>query len=299
MGLVELALLTEEMGRALVPGPFLSTVICGLFIELGGSDAQKEQVSPADLRGDPPRRRRGHTSRTPAATLRLSQMHGGDRISGTKLFVTDAGAADFFAVVVKDGVYLVPTGPHAKIEPMHQLDLTRKTYAVTFDNAPAERLPYPGKLGRAVDVGTMAIAAESVGGMQRVLDIAVEYAKTRKQFGQPIGKYPGRAAHVRRQLPGDRERSFRGLLRGLGAAGGHTGSSHGGVDREDVRKRLLAERRQPRDPDPGGMGFTWENDVHLYYRRFKANETAFGDPHHHRERIAKLVIDSRAQEARA
>ncbi len=170
---------------------------------------------------------------------------------------------------------------------------------MTFDNAPAERLPHPEKLGRAVDIGTMAIAAESVGGMQRVLDVTVEYAKTRKQFGQPIGKYQA-VQHMCADSYLETESARSAVYYAAWALQesipeAATAVSIAKMYASDSSRNVGNRGIQIH----GGMGFTWEDDVHLYYRRFKANETAFGDAHHHRERIARLVIDSRAQEARA
>ena len=100
----------------------------------------------------------------------------------------DAAVADFLIVVARNGVFVVDSKARGlKISPMSGMDLTRKLYVVEFNNTPADELGTGANLPRAFDIATAALAAELVGGMQRTLDVTVEYAKTRKQFGKPIG----------------------------------------------------------------------------------------------------------------
>ena len=109
-------------------------------------------------------------------------------ISGTKLFVADAAVADLFFVEAQGALYIVSAKDSGVcVEPLPAMDLTRPLYSVHFDAVEAERLA--GSYSRAIDVATLGLATELVGGMQRVLDLTVEYAKTRKQFGKPIGQF--------------------------------------------------------------------------------------------------------------
>jgi alkylation response protein AidB-like acyl-CoA dehydrogenase len=292
LGLVVMALLMEEMGRALVPGPFLSTLIGGIFIDAAGSAEQKERFLRPICEG---------RLRVAAAVLEPNagrdifrvETRGGERISGKKIFVADAATVDFLLVIAADGVYIVQSGPGVTLEPMPHLDITRRFYAVTFQEAKAERLPSLANLQRAVDVATLAVAAETVGGMQRVLDVTVEYAKTRKQFGNPIGKYQA-VQHMCADSYLETESARSAAYYAAWALQENTPEAALAVSIAKMYSSDASRNVGNRGIQiHGGMGFTWENDVHLYYRRFKANETSFGDPTFHRERIAHFAIEAR------
>jgi alkylation response protein AidB-like acyl-CoA dehydrogenase len=177
------------------------------------------------------------------------------------------------------------------------MDLTRKLYILEFSNTPAEQIGATANLSRAFDVATASLAAELVGGMQRSLDISVEYAKTRKQFGKPIGSFQA----VQHQcadmyLETESARSavyYAGWALQENSPDAATAVSIAKMYASDAGRTVGNRGIQIH----GGMGFTWENDLHLYYRRAKASETAFGDATFHRERIASMVIDSRAVSA--
>src|SRR5262249_31281508 len=190
-GQVELILLMEEAGYALLPGPFFSTVaLAAPVIDALATPAQKKQyLEPiADGRARSTVAVLEADASWDTAGLQLSAA--GDKLSGAKLFVSDAAVADFIMVVARNGVFAVEAkAPGLRIEPMKAMDLTRKIYSVEFRNTPAEKLGGGGSsnLDRALDVATAALCAEMVGGMQRTLETTVAYAKTRKQFGKPIG----------------------------------------------------------------------------------------------------------------
>jgi alkylation response protein AidB-like acyl-CoA dehydrogenase len=298
LGLIECALLIEEAGRTLLPGPFLSTLIAAAFVDAGGSPEQKERLLRPICEG---KSRAAYASiePNPARDMSRVEMRGGKTLTGRKIFAPDAASADFLVVLCADGSYVVPCGAGVTIEPMPHLDLTRRMYGVTFDQAPAELLPNDAAVHRGVDIARLALAAETVGGMQRVLDMSVEYAKTRKQFGNPIGKYQA-VQHMCADSYLETESARSAVYYAAwalqenipeAATAVSVAKMYAGDASRNVGNRGIQIH--------GGMGFTWENDVHLYYRRFKSNETSFGDPTFHRERIARLVIDARAQEARA
>src|SRR5215831_5829096 len=191
LGKVELILLMEEAGYALLPGPFFSTVaLAGPTIDAAASPAQKKKYLSRIASGD---------ARSTVAVLEENASWdlaharlaaAGDRLTGTKLFVTDAAVADFIVVIAENGVFMVDAkAPGLRIEPMKGMDLTRKIYSVDFSNTPAEKLGKTADLTPAFALASTALAAELVGGMQRVLETTVAYAKTRKQFGKPIGIY--------------------------------------------------------------------------------------------------------------
>ncbi len=225
-------------------------------------------------------------------------------LTGEKWFVPDAAAADFLVVAARDAgelaLYLVDEGT-VKIEPMPAVDLTRRLYKVVFDQAQGELLARGEAarkaLDRGLDVATVALCAEMTGGMQRTLDIAVEYAKTRKQFGKPIGQYQAvqhQCADMLVWTESSRSAAFYAAwMLDSGAADASTAVSVAKVYASDACREVGNRGVQVQ----GGMGFTWENDTHLYYRRAKSSEIAFGDATFHRERIARLVIDQGSHHA--
>jgi alkylation response protein AidB-like acyl-CoA dehydrogenase len=276
LGKVELSLLMEEMGRALVPGPYFSTIAAAAVIEGCGTDQQKNEFLAPICHGQ--------------ARAALALIDG---VKGEKLFVADAEVADFIVIAGNNRVHAVRSGaPGLRIEPMHGMDLTRKIYAVHFEDA--EALGHPDGLERALDVATMALSAELVGGMQRILDLGVEYAKTRKQFGKPIGQFQA----VQHPLADSYLETESARSAAYYAAWTLDDNSPDASVAVSIAKMYASDAARNVGNRgiqvQGGMGFTWENDAHLYYRRFKASETSLGDATFHRERIARLVIDRAA-----
>ena len=310
MGMVELAAAMEEMGRALLPGPYLSTISAGALIEHAGDGSQKREYLGAICRGD---------AKAAVAFLEESAnwSHSGVNmqatpqgssysLNGRKLFVSSAAAADFIVVVARLkgelALFVAPSGlAGLRISPMPALDATRKLYEATFESVsvPAGALLAQGQraqtaLDRAMDIATVALVSEMVGGMQRLLEITVEYAKTRKQFGRPIGGYQAvqhQCADMLVFTESSRSAAYyaayavhEGLPEAKAAVS--VAKAYASDAYREVGNRAIQVH--------GGMGFTWENDCHLYYRRAKASEIALGDATYHRERLAKLVVDPQA-----
>lgn len=255
--LVEAAAAMEEAGRALVPGPLLAHLTATAAISASASESTKERILPALATGE--------TIATFAGT--------------TKLFVMDAGVADY----VVAGPLLVDT---FSAEPMPAMDRTRRLYAIEFETGE----PLGPGLDRALDIGTMLLCAEQTGGMQRMLDITVAYVKTRQQFGKPVASFQlvqAMCADMLVAVESARSATYYAaytLQEGLPEA----------ATAVSVAKSYINEAARQTGNNAiqahGGMGFTWENDIHLYYRRAKAAETAFGDTVHHRERIARAIL---------
>jgi len=291
LGMVELAAAMEEMGRALIPGPFLSGLLAGAILNATGSPRLASLC-------------RGEKKST-LALLESSARWDVDgvkmkAIDGKKMFVPDAAVADFLIVAARDGGELVLSVVDAKargvcIKSAPAIDGTRKLYEVTFNRVEGEllarRAAAESVLSQALDVATVALVAEMVGGMQKVLDTTVEYAKTRKQFGKPIGQFQAVQMHCADMLV---------LTESSRSAAYYAAYA---VQNRLPEARVAVSIAKAYASDAyrevgnmgiqchGGMGFTWENDLHLYYRRAKASEQAFGDATYHRERIAQLVID--------
>jgi alkylation response protein AidB-like acyl-CoA dehydrogenase len=301
LGNVELMLLMEEAGRALLPGPFFSTVVLAgsLLNALGTPEHKKQYLAPIC---------RGKVRSTVALledsanwdprSVELTANNG--KLTGEKFFVSDAAIADFLIVIARDGVFVVDSKARGlKISPMYGMDLTRKLYVVEFTDTPAEKIAASPNLSRAFDIATAALAAELVGGMQHTLDLTVEYAKTRKQFGKPIGMFQA-VQHQCADMYLETESSrsavyYAGWALEENAPDAATAVSIAKMYASDAARSVGNRGIQIH----GGMGFTWENDIHLYYRRAKACETAFGDATFHRERIASMVIDSANSSAKS
>jgi alkylation response protein AidB-like acyl-CoA dehydrogenase len=301
LGKVELILLMEEAGYALLPGPFFSTVaLAAPVIDALGTAAQKKKYLEPIASGQA----RATVALVEAdgsweaSTLQLSAT--GDKLTGAKLFVTDAAVADFIIVVARNGVFAVEakaSGLH--IESMKGMDLTRKIYTVEFENTPAETLGGSGSLDRALNAATAALCAEMVGGMQRTLEMTVAYAKTRKQFGKPIGIFQA-VQHLCADMYLETESSRSAAYYAAWALEENAADAAAAVS---VAKMYASDAGRTVGNRGiqvhGGMGFTWENDIHLHYRRAKASETMLGDATFHRERIARLVIDEAAADSQS
>lgn len=290
LGNVELATLSEEMGRALVPGGFLSSITAQTAIAGSGSKKFLAEMAAGTTKGT-------------LAFLESSASWDPDTIempplTGEKLFVADAGSADFFVVATRDAgelaLYLVEAN-HARITPMPAMDLTRRLYKVSFDRAYGDLLARGRDarkaLDHAFDVATVALCAEMTGGMQRMLDIAVEYAKTRKQFGKAIGQYQA-VQHACADMLLWTESSRSAAYYAAWALDSRAADARAAVSiAKSYASDACREVGNRAVQVQGGMGFTWENETHFYYRRAKASEIAYGDAAYHRERIAQQVID--------
>jgi alkylation response protein AidB-like acyl-CoA dehydrogenase len=272
-----------------VPGPFLSNLFAGAILQ--GAHASKHLGPIAS--GE---------KRATVALLESSASWDPHAVSmptlaGEKFFVPDAASADKIIVAARDAdtlVLYVVDERSVKISPMPSIDLTRRLYKVAFDH-PAAELIAKGDAARkaldhGLDVATVALCAEMTGGMQRMLDIAVEYAKTRKQFGKPIGQYQAvqhQCADMLLWTESSRSAAYYAAWAMTEGVEARTAVSVAKTYASDACRETGNRAVQVQ----GGMGFTWENDTHLYYRRAKASEIAFGDANYHRERLARLIID--------
>jgi alkylation response protein AidB-like acyl-CoA dehydrogenase len=312
LGLVDLVVLMEEMGRAVMPGPFLSTVLLGgAAIGEAGAPAQRRQWVPqiaagtakAALAWTEPNLRWDAAG----VTLRAREAGGGFTLSGTKLFVGDAHLADILVVAARtrdgstleDGVslFLVPKDtPGLAITVLPTIDETRKSCEVRLDNValPAGALlgaKHEGwrPLSRVVARATVALAAEMCGGAQQVLDMTVAYAKIRITFGKPIGSYQGvkhQAADMLVAIENAKSLTYHAAWavdQGLGEA--PLAVSMAKAAASDMYRKVAGTGIQMH----GGIGMTWEHDLQLYFKRAKASEVTFGDATWHRERVAQLM----------
>jgi alkylation response protein AidB-like acyl-CoA dehydrogenase len=312
LGIVDLVVLLEEMGRAVVPGPFFSTVLLGgLAILEAGNDAQKKAWLPKICSGEA---RATLAWMEPSAelgaagiTLQAAAKGSDFTLNGTKLFVHDAHTADVIVVAARtssgqhpeDGIalFLVPKGtPGLAVTLLPTMDQTRKLCEVTLTNISVGGeaiMGAPGAgwkpLARVIDRATVGLCAEMCGGAQKVLDMTVEYAKIRQAFGRPIGSYQG-VKHKAADMLVDVENSksityYAAWAMDEGVPEGPLAVSMAKAYVSDAYRRVSGAGIQLH----GGIGFTWEHDLHLYFKRAKGSEFTFGDATGHRERVAQLV----------
>jgi alkylation response protein AidB-like acyl-CoA dehydrogenase len=293
LGAVELIVIEEELGYALAPSPLLSSIAAALLIDAAGSAAQREQwlgrLASGEARGTVAVWDEGGGWAPDASTARPD----GDTLTAVKIAVPDAGTADVVVVGGADGRhFLVETGGNGvQISPQDALDTTRRLYRVSLEGAAAEPLPAedPERVTHAYATIAAALAAENVGVAQRAMEMAVEYAKDRKQFDRPIGAYQAvshRCAQMLLEVEGARALTYGAAwaldhdpataVRAASMAKAYAG---------DAGFRVAASALQVH----GGIGFTWEHDLHFFLKRAKANAHAFGDGRWHRERVATLA----------
>jgi alkylation response protein AidB-like acyl-CoA dehydrogenase len=302
----EQAIVLEEFGAALYGGPYLASAVLAATALLSGSDeAARDELLPGIASGQTVATlavTEDDGSWDPAAvrlTAAPAAPDGGWILDGHKSFVLDGHTADLILVVAATGSGLSLFGVQAGAAGLDRrvlptLDQTRKLARLEFRSVPAARLiGAPGEAGavaaRTLDVAAIALAAEQLGGAQRALDMAVGYAKTRHQFGRPIGSFQAikhRCADLLLEVS-----SLRSAVR-YAAAAVAEGSAEIPVlaaltkaYASDVYFHVAAENIQIH----GGIGFTWEHDAHLYFKRAKSSELFLGDASYHRERLAQRI----------
>jgi alkylation response protein AidB-like acyl-CoA dehydrogenase len=305
LGVVELAVLFEEMGYSLAPSPLLSTTLVGLALTLCGSDDQRERylrpLATGEKQGAPAIWDAGSTA-TPGAFTMDARADGGDVVlDGEKVLVPDAASADFLLVATDDGhrhmVDRAADGVTITAEP--SIDLTRRLYSVSLDGvrvAAEDTLPAEGREYQQVFLRIcVALAAESTGVAQRTMEMAVEYAKDRQQFGRPIGSYQA-VSHRCAQMLLETENSRSAVYGAAWAADAEPDS----LPLAASMAKAYASDAGWRVPDAsiqvhGGIGFTWEHDLHFFLKRGKANAATFGTAAWHREQVADLALAPAAE----
>lgn len=315
LGLVDMAVAFEEMGRALLPGAFLSTVaLAGSLIEKACSVEYRAKrlraISEGELKATVALLEESANWDPQAVTMAATPVEGGFKLSGKKLFVSDAAVANCIITVARSGSGLVlafvdSKAPGVTITAMPGMDASRSLSAVEYsdvmvstDDVIADSTKARAALEYALDVATLAISAEMVGGMQWLLEASVEYAKTRKQFGKPIGQFQAVQHHCANML----------LMTESARSAVYFAAWQMGNDQENAPLAVSMAKAYASDgyrevgnlavQVHGGIGFTWDESVHFYYKRAKASELMFGDATYHRERIANLVIDRANEPAR-
>ena len=263
LGLVELVILLEQSGYALAPSPLISNAYAGGLITCGGSDEQKQRWLPGIASGE---------------------ARGAAEFSNQQAPLVGAAAGSSVLVLADgDGAKLVETEA-ATLERLDLIDRTRAYFQVSADGGD----PLPGDVAPAVDSGLVALAAELVGVAQRALDIANDYAKEREQFGRPIGAYQA----VSHRLAD--------MLWAVEEARSLTYYAAWCAQAEPESLPLAASMAKARASDAacevthdaiqtlGGIGFTWEHDIHFFLKRARVSAQLMGGAGQHRERVAGL-----------
>jgi alkylation response protein AidB-like acyl-CoA dehydrogenase len=288
--LLDLALVAETLGAAAVPGPFLGHALAGLAILYGGSDAQKKSWLPKLASGEL------------LGSVALAEGDGrwqpeewalpaGATLTGVKSMVPFGAHADLIVVgTAGGGLAVVERGaPGQSAKALAGVDRTRRIAELHLANTPCQPLAGGAAAARMRDAGLVLLAADAFGGAQQLLEMSVEYAKTRQQFGVTIGSFQGLkhqlanlaveieparglywyAAHVFDHAPGESERT-------AALAKAHLGQVYLQTARDAVEAH-------------GGIGFTWECDVQIYFKRAMFDRAFLGAPSVHRERAAALA----------
>ncbi|HEY3095590.1 MAG TPA: acyl-CoA dehydrogenase family protein [Acidimicrobiia bacterium] len=310
MGAVELAVVIEELGRAVAPGPFVPTVtqFAPVVAEAGTAEQQQAllgAVAAGELTGTLALVESSGDLEPAHVTATADPDGTGFVLHGAKSMVVEATAADQIAVVARvrgtdgdDGVgaFVVPR-VEVGVEAVEALDASRPLARLTLDGlrVDSDRVlgePGPGSaaaIRRAVEVAVTALAVEIVGAAQAIFDVTLDYAKQREQFGVPIGSFQAI------------KHKFADMLVALERARATSYFAALTIAEDDERRSLAASMAKAAAGDcaallakegiqiHGGIGYTWEHDMHLYVRRVKSNATLFGNAAQHRARVADLI----------
>ena len=289
LGHVELCALAEELGRACAPIPFASTVyFLAEALMLYGSDAQQARWLPGIAAGEVIGAFATSEGAGPVNAASVKTRVSGGTISGTKIPVTDGDIADLIVVLASDGLYLVEKGAGVAAEVLTTLDPTRSAARLTFSEAPAERLGADDGLAamQAVfDRAAVLLAFEQVGGADKALEMARAYALDRFAFGRQIGGYQAikhklADMYVKNEVA--RSNAYYGAWAlNVGAAELPLAAATARVAASEAFWFASKENIQTH----GGIGFTWEADPHLYYRRSRQLSLVAGAPSLWRERL--------------
>jgi alkylation response protein AidB-like acyl-CoA dehydrogenase len=302
-GYVELGIVLEEMGRSLLCAPFFSSVVLAANALIhSGDEAAKKAHLPGIASGE--------TIATLAytepsgkwdesgITMQASGSAGSYTLTGTKMYVIDGHTANLLIVAARTGAgvsLFAVEGDAAGLTrtALSTMDQTRKQAKIEFANTPATLIGAEGKgwdiLSTVLDLAAVGLAAEQVGGAQKVLEMAVEYAKVRVQFGRPIGSFQAikhKCADMLLEVESAKSAAYYGLwcasemndeLPSVASlAKAYCSEAYFHATAENIQIH-------------GGIGFTWEHPAHLYFKRAKSSELMFGDPTYHREQLAQRI----------
>ncbi len=302
-GFVEQVVVLEEMGRALLCAPYFSSCVlaANALLQSGDDDAKKEHL-PGIAAGET-RATLAFTEESGrwdegGITMQAKNGGGGWTLDGTKMYVLDGHTANLILVAARSdaGVSLFAVDPGAEgltRTALSTMDQTRKQAKLEFSGTPATLIGTDGggwdTLSTVLDLAAVALAAEQVGGAQMCLDMSVEYAKVRVQFGRPIGSFQAikhKCADMLLEVESAKSAAYYAgwcaaemndeLPQVASLAKSYCSEAYFHAAAENIQIH-------------GGIGFTWEHPAHLYFKRAKSSELLFGDPTYHRELLAQRI----------
>jgi alkylation response protein AidB-like acyl-CoA dehydrogenase len=305
---IELGIVLEEMGRVLLCAPYYSSIVLAASAILNaGTEAQKQELLPGIASGDTiatlaftePNGKWDVTG----ITLEAKESGGSWSLSGEKMFVLDGHTANTIVVVARtagtsgtEGISFFTVSGDADgmtRTPLSTMDMTRKQAKLELSNVAAEPLGASGDgwaaYSKTLDQAAVALANEMMGGAQFVLDMSVQYAKDRVQFGRPIGSFQaikhkcadmllevesGKSAAYYASWAAAEDNDELPVVAALAKAYCSEAYFHAAAENIQIH---------------GGIGFTWEHPAHLYFKRAKSSEIFLGDPTYHRELLAQRI----------
>ncbi|MBV8361048.1 MAG: acyl-CoA/acyl-ACP dehydrogenase [Deltaproteobacteria bacterium] len=306
---VDLVLIMEEMGRVVLPSPFIWTVMVAEAIKRAGTDHHKSSLLPKIASGE---LIATIAYLEPAAVwsadgiaMNARSEGAGYVLDGTKLFVNDGHIADCILVAARTGgngnrgitlFALDSQRAGIAVTPLTTMDQTRKLAEVKFNGVKADAGDVIGEAGSGwktlseiIDRGKVMLAGEMMGGAQKVLEMTVDYAKVRAQFGRPIGSFQAvqhKCANMMIDVEGAKSAAYYASWAVSNeAAEASLAAALAKAAASDAFRRVSAEGIQLH----GGIGFTWDHDMHLYFKRAKSSEFTFGDANWNRELVAQGI----------
>jgi alkylation response protein AidB-like acyl-CoA dehydrogenase len=309
---VDLVVVLEEMGRVVLPGPFFSTVIlAGVAIADAGTDAQKQEYLPkiasGDLKATIAHLEPSGRWDADGIALEAKKDGAGFVLNGMKLFVPDGHVADVLVVAAREpgtkgtqgiSLFLVDAkSPGVTVTLLKTMDQTRKLTEVVLKDVKvgADRVlgGTTGKgwaqLERVADRGKVALCAEMCGGAQKVLEMSVDYAKVREQFGKPIGSFQAiqhKCANMLVEVESSKSVTYYAAWAVANdVAEAPLAAAMAKAYCSDAYRHTAGEGIQIH----GGIGFTWEHDMHIFFKRAKSSEVTFGDGTWNRELVAQHI----------
>ncbi|KUM83954.1 MULTISPECIES: acyl-CoA dehydrogenase family protein [Streptomyces] len=302
-GYVDLGIVCEEAGRALLGGPYFATVALAAEALLRCADEQaRHDFLPGIASGETVAtlaftEDSGRWDEQGIGLTAAQDAGGGWRLTGVKTYVPDGHLADLLLVAARtpSGISLLAVGtadtPGLTRTPLPTLDQTRKQARIEFTDTPARLLGSEGAawpaLERTLATAAVLLAAEQVGGAAAALDAAVAYAKIREQYGRPIGSFQGikhKCADMLMEIESARSAAYGGLW--ALDAGDETETAIAAALAQAFCSEAFTKVAADNIQVHGGIGFTWEHPAHLYFKRAKSSEVLLGTPSYHRELLA-------------
>ncbi len=270
LGPIELSILCEELGRTVAPVPFLPSVLAATLIEQAGSAAQHERWLPGLASGE-------------------SKGAVGVADGDSAELVIGGADADVIVIVKDDQTASLLTPQQSEVTPVASIDSTRSAARVTAVEDAGE--PLPGDVAAAVDRALVAISSELVGVCDRALGMTLDYVKERKQFGVPVGSFQAvshRCADMLLETEKARSTTAQaGWCAEADPEGLPEAAAMAKAAASDAGRGVTASAIQAH----GGIGFTWEADVHWLYKRAQLDAGLLGGAKHHRARLAALLVE--------